>query len=69
MLKLFNFRVLKKVLPKPSTNARLSTDLTTYVDKYGKAVISVGNYSECSKTSSQIETDTRRNVSKALKKE
>ena len=65
---MFNFRVLKKVLPKPSTNGRLSTDLTTFVDKYGKAVISVGSYSECSKTSSQIEAHTRMNVSKTLKK-
>ena len=66
---MFNFRVLKKVLPKPSTNGRLSTDLTTFVDKYGKAVIRVGTYSECSKNSSQIESHTRLNVSKALQKE
>ena len=56
---MFNFRVLKKVLSKPSSNGRLATDLTTFVDKYGKAVISVGNYSECSKISAQIEAHTR----------
>ena len=54
-------RVLEKVLPKPT--AKLATDLTTFVDKYGKAVIRVGTHKECYKTSNQIEALTRLNVS------
>jgi hypothetical protein len=35
-------RVLSKVLVKPTP--KLATDLTTFVDKVGKAVVRVGNY-------------------------
>jgi len=50
-------RILTKVLPKPPP--KLATDLTTYVDKHGKAVIRVGNYQECVNVSQKIETLTR----------
>ena len=56
----FMFRILTNVLPKPPP--KLATDLTTYVDKHGKAVIRVGNYQECSNLSQKIESLTRTNV-------
>ena len=56
------FRILTKVLPKPPP--KLATDLTTYVDKHGKAVIRVGNYQECANVSQNIESLTRINVSR-----
>ena len=58
----FMFRILTKVLPKPPP--KLATDLTTYVDKHGKAVIRVGNYQECANVSQNIESLTRINVSR-----
>ena len=56
----FMFRILTKVLPKPPP--KLATDLTTYVDKHGKAVIRVGNYQECANVSQKIEALTRISV-------
>jgi len=58
-------RILTNVLPKPPP--KLATDLTTYVDKHGKAVIRVGNYQECSNLSQKIESLTRTNHSMILK--
>ena len=51
------FRVLDKVLTKATP--KLATDLTTFVDKFGKAVIRVGQYKECHKLSDQISALTR----------
>jgi len=59
------FRILTKVLPKPPP--KLATDLTTYVDKHGKAVIRVGNYQECANVSQNIESLTRINHATVLK--
>ena len=50
-------RVLEKVLPKPTP--QLARDLTTYVDKAGKAVVRVGTYKECMTVSGNIEARTR----------
>eukprot|EP00092_Neocalanus_flemingeri_P020804 GFUD01022541.1.p1 GENE.GFUD01022541.1~~GFUD01022541.1.p1 ORF type:complete len:1872 (+),score=427.20 GFUD01022541.1:98-5617(+) len=58
-------RILTKVLPKPPP--KLATDLTTYVDKHGKAVIRVGNYQECVNVSQKIETLTRISHATVLK--
>ena len=51
------FRVLDKLLTKATP--KLATDLTTFVDKFGKAVIRVGQYKECHKLSDQISALTR----------
>ena len=59
----FMFRILTKVLPKPPP--KLATDLTTYVDKHGKAVIRVGNYQECANVCQKIEGLTRTSVSQS----
>ena len=40
-------RVLNKVLP--NVTPKLATDLTTYVDKFGKSVIQVGQFKDCHK--------------------
>ena len=53
-------RVLDQVLAKPGH--KLSNDLTIFVDKYGKAVIKVGDYKECSKLSDRISAETRLRV-------
>ena len=57
-------RVLDKVLPK--STPKLATDLTTYVDKYGKAVIQVGQFKDCHKLSDKISAITRISVSCTL---
>ena len=54
-------RVLNKVLPKATP--KLATDLTTYVDKYGKSVIQVGQFKDCHKLSDRISALTRISVS------
>ena len=51
------FRVLDKVLTKATAN--LATDLTTFMDKFGKAVIRVGQYEECHELIDQISALTR----------
>ena len=57
-------RVLNKVLPKATPKlAKLATDLTTYVDKYGKSVILVGQFKDCHKLSDRISALTRISVS------
>jgi len=58
-------RVLEKVLVKPT--AQLARDLTTYVDKAGKAVVRVGNYKECVTVSGNIEARTRLSSRSVLK--
>jgi len=58
-------RVLTKVLPK--VTSKTSADLTTYVDKHGKAVIKVGNYQDCEQVSKKIESLTRASYSSVLK--
>ena len=55
-------RVLNKVLPKATP--KLATDLTTYVDKFGKSVIQVGQFKDCHKLSDRISALTRISVSK-----
>ena len=59
------FRVLDKVLTKATP--KLATDLTTFVDKFGKAVIRVGQYKECHKLSDQISALTRISHATVLK--
>ena len=54
------------MLPKVTT--KTTTDLTTFVDKHGKAVIKVGNYQECELVSKRIESLTRASVSYLDKK-
>jgi len=58
-------RVLTKVLPK--VTSKTCTDLTTYVDKHGKAVIKVGNYPDCEVISKRIEGLTRITYTQVLK--
>ena len=58
-------RVLKKVLP--NAQEKTVVDLTTFVDKFGKAVIKVGKYQECQAVSERISSLTRLPHSTVLK--